>query len=81
MKRKPAMDELIDELENLVQCLYYDQVTESYESGEALDFVLAAYKRAFPDRYNAAIDRARAEIIEEGSGHLLEEHGGVENVV
>lgn len=81
MKSKPAMDELIDELENLVQCLYYDQITESNESGEALDFVLSAYKKAFPDRYNAAIERARAEVIEEGLGHLLEERGGVENVV
>ena len=73
MNKKPTIDDLLDEIENMVQCFYYDQITEEDWGAEAADFVIAAFKELCPERYEGAIERAKAEIIEEGLGHLLED--------
>ncbi len=72
MRRKPTIDELLDELENLVQCTYYDRITESADSEEVLDMVFAKFRELYPNRFAGAIARARAEIFERGDGHLLD---------
>ena len=74
MRKKPTINELLDELENLVQCTYYDRVTESAESEEALDYVFHEFRELYPDRFAGAVERARAEIIEQGDGHLLDSY-------
>lgn len=74
--KRPTIDELLDELENLVQCTYYDRITESAESEEALDFVFHKFRELYPDRFAGAVARAKAEIIEQGDGDLLDSYPG-----
>ena len=74
--KQPKLEELLDELENLVQCTYYDRVTESADSEEALDYVFHKFRELYPERFAGAIARARAEIIERGDGHLLDSYPG-----
>ena len=73
MKKKPTLDDLLDEIENMVQRYYYDQVTDSDSSYGCDDMICGVFKELYPERFDAAVKRAEAEIIEEGLGHLLEE--------
>ena len=73
MKKKPTLDDLLDEIENMVQCYYYDQITDSDSSYECDDMICGVFKELYPERFDAAVKRAEAEIIEQGLGHLLEE--------
>ena len=74
--QNPKLNELLDELENLVQCTYYDRITEAAESEEALDLMFIKFRELYPERFAGAIARARAEIIEQGDGHLLDSYPG-----
>ena len=76
MRRAPKLDELLDELENLVQCTYYDRITESAESEEALNYVFHKFRELYPERFAGAVARAKAEIIEQGDGDLLDNYPG-----
>ena len=73
MKKKPTIDDLLDEIENMVQCYYYDQVTDSDSSYECDDMICGVFKELYPERFDVAVKRAEAEIIEQGLGHLLED--------
>ena len=73
MRKKPTIDDLLDEIENMVQCYYYDQVTGDDSSYQCDEMICSVFKELYPERFEAAVARAEEEIIEQGLGHLLDE--------
>lgn len=74
MKTKPTLEDLLKEIDNLVQCYYWDQQMDDCSSLMCDDMLIDVFKELYPERYEAAIERAKAEIAEQDEiqNHILD---------
>lgn len=74
MKTKPTLEDLLKEIDNLVQCYYWDEQMADDSSMMCDDMLIDVFKELYPERYEAAIERAKAEIAEQDEiqNHILE---------